>query len=153
MTHFGVRISKWELDVVAKMCLAPFGVTSASASLEAGLVWSWGGSWKRQRPLKTFDFVIPGTSTIAVKADEGGIQERTKGDWLQGAPNLRRELWCAMTNLGRTCWEVPWPNIDWKTSCIVMLLEPFPRARLGTAVGMVGLGKRAPTLWGAVDAA
>lgn len=35
---------------------------------------------KRQRPLKTFDFVIPGTSTISGKADEDGVQERTKED-------------------------------------------------------------------------
>lgn len=144
MTHFGVRISKWELGVVAKMCLAPFGVTLASAFSEAGLVWSWGGSWKRQRPLKTFDFVIAGTSTIAVKADEGGVQERTKGDWLLGALNLRRELWCAMTNLGRTCWEAPWPNIDWKTSCIVVLLEPFPGPGLGQLLGWWGWEKGLP---------
>lgn len=35
---------------------------------------------KRQRPLKTFDFMIPGTSTIAGEADEDGVQERTKED-------------------------------------------------------------------------
>lgn len=57
-----------------------------------------------------------------------------------------------MPNLDRTSWEAPRPDIDWKTSCIVMLLEPFSRASLGTAVGMVELGKMALTLWGAVDA-
>lgn len=39
----------------------------------------------------------------------------------------------------RACWEAPRPNIVWKTSSIVVLLDPFPRARLGTAVGMVWL--------------
>lgn len=58
-----------------------------------------------------------------------------------------------MTNPDRTSWEAPRPNTDWKTGCIVLLLEPFSRASLGTAVGMVELGKRALTLWEAVDAA
>lgn len=67
---------------------------------------------KRQRLLKTLDFVIPGTSTIAVKADEDGVQKRSKEDWLQGALNLRRGLWCAMGRLDRMCWEAPRPNTD-----------------------------------------
>lgn len=44
-----------------------------------------------------------------------------------------------MTNVEGTCWEAPRPNIDWKMSWIVVLLDPLSRARLGTAVGMVWL--------------
>lgn len=45
------------------------------------------------------------------------------------------------------------PNIDWKTSCIVMLLGPFFQGHSWTAIGIVELGKMALPLWGAVDAA
>lgn len=135
MTHFGVRLSEWELDVVAKMCLTPFGANSSSASLEAGLA----GEAPEEAE----------TSQNIWLCDSWNIYHSCEGRWrwcprkdqrgLQGALNLRRGLRCAMRNLNRACWEAPRPNAGWKTSSIVMLLGPFPRARLGTAVGMVWL--------------
>lgn len=137
MTHFGLRIciSRWESSVVAGMCLTPFGATSASAPSEAAFfrAETSHSAWVRHL---WFLQHLPWLSRRCPRKDRGGLITRCS------KPEDRGLLQCAVTSQGRTCREAPPPNIRCKTSCAVVLLCPFPRARPGRAGGAGIKGSR-----------